>query len=47
MTARGKDLEIALGRNRNAERWPDLTEVKNNSSMGSGFQCLARSLHGE
>lgn len=42
---RGKDLEMALGRNRNAQRCPDLTEIKKKSSIGSGFQCFTRSLH--
>lgn len=36
---------MALSRNRNAERYLALTEMKNKSSVGSGFQCVICSLH--
>lgn len=42
---RKKDLEIALGKNRNTVKYFDFTEIKNEFSMESGFQCLAHSLH--
>lgn len=42
---RKKDLEIALGKNRNTVKYFDFTEIKNEFLMESGFQCLAHSLN--
>lgn len=44
MKVRRKDLEIALGRNRNAEKCSDFTEIKSDFSVRLGFQSFAQNL---